>query len=81
MAGQKFLVVSYDGDEQQIFYDRVIAEDCRTAMGFIGEIREYAVPIDALTPRDLRQMCDELAVKTPQEITAEMEELSEGNES
>ncbi len=40
---QNFLVVSYDDDQQQWFYDTVRAESAENASALICELRPYVV--------------------------------------
>jgi len=44
---QNFLVVSYDSDEQQWFYDTVLAEDEAQASAFMCKLRPYVLAADA----------------------------------
>ena len=56
----KFLVISYDDDQQQTFFDRIVAKNDDAAEVAIGLIREHAIPCTALTVDELRQMADEM---------------------
>jgi hypothetical protein len=42
----RFLVISYDDDRQQVFYDLVLATDTNRAKQMIQVLRPYAVAID-----------------------------------
>jgi hypothetical protein len=50
---KRFVVISYDDDQQQVFWDWVLAEDSRSAREWVAERRSYAVPVECLTPEDL----------------------------
>lgn len=56
----RFVVLSYDDDQQQTFRDIVEAESHEAAMAQGGEAREYAVPVAAMTAEDLRAMAEEV---------------------
>src|SRR5258708_6035330 len=44
---KKYLVVSYDPDEQQWFYDTVLALDAGAASAFVWKVRPYVIAADA----------------------------------
>lgn len=56
----RFVVISYDNDQQQTFYDFVNAEDENKAQELIAEIRPYAIPVGALYPDEMRKMALQL---------------------
>lgn len=48
----KYLVVSYDPDQDQWFYDTVLAEISDAAAAFICKVRPYVIAADASLPTD-----------------------------
>jgi hypothetical protein len=46
MPDKRFIVISYDDDQQQAFYDGVEAESNAEALLLIAEARPYAIPVD-----------------------------------
>ena len=48
----KYLVVSYDSDEQQWFYDLILAKDSEDAGEYICSLRPYVIAADATRPKD-----------------------------
>ena len=58
---QNFLVVSYDSDQQQFFYDSVGAESEDAACAFILKLRDYCQDADASTIEQVNQMAERLA--------------------
>jgi hypothetical protein len=55
---QNFLVVSYDSDQQQFFYDSVSAESEGEATDFILQLRPYVQDADATVVNELAHMFD-----------------------
>jgi hypothetical protein len=49
----KYLVVSYDDDQQQWFYDLVYAKTAEDASAFICKMRDYVIAADATEPKNL----------------------------
>jgi len=45
----KYLVISYDSDEQQFFYDVVHAESAEKAKERVLNLRDYCVDADVMT--------------------------------
>ncbi len=82
---QKFLVVSYDTDEQQWFYDIVYSESQEVAMERIKKLRPYVVDadvfdvaaVDRLYTAFQNQTCEE-SEKWMREIEAESSDGEEG---
>src|SRR2546425_96640 len=64
----RFLVISYDDDQQQVFFDFALAPDANRAKQTIQVLRPYAVAIDAFEPKELTQMATGLATCTDEEI-------------
>lgn len=67
----KYLVVSYDDDQQQTFFDWVLAPTndlANRALVVIGTLRDYATPCTALTSQELRDMADKMDAATEEQI-------------
>lgn len=71
----KYLVISYDNDEQQTFYDFVLADDEEKAQEIIGEIRDYALPVCAITPDEMHKMAQKIDGSLEKEIQEHVENL------
>lgn len=52
----KYLVVSYDLDQAQWFYDTVLAKDATAAEEFICKLRPYVVDADASTEAEFDKL-------------------------
>ena len=50
---KKFMVISYDDDQQQTFTDFVFAENPEGAKLIIDSHRQYAVAVDAIDSKEL----------------------------
>ena len=57
----RYIVVSYDDDQQQTFFDLVQAENEGDAKSIIGELRDYAIPCDAIDLERLERMATYMA--------------------
>ena len=79
----RYLVISYNPDEQQFHYDFILAANPRRAKENILKLRDYCENADVLTPADLTQMAGRIrkvSDKTIQNWIAELTaELSERN--
>ena len=73
----KYLVISYDDDEQQAFYDHVIAPTEEDAMAQIDELRDYAIASCAYTADELRKAADLLDATTGEQIAGALYEIAE----
>ena len=51
-----YVVISYDPDEQQTFWDYVVADSQDAAGEEIAELREYATVVECLSAEALSQM-------------------------
>ena len=71
----RFLVISYDDDQQQVFFDFALAPDANRAKQTIQVLRPYAVAIDAFEPKELTQMATGLATCTDEEIVRVLSEI------
>ena len=66
---RKYLVVSYDNDEERYFFDQVLADNSEAALEIIGGIRgDYAFMVCALTPVELATMSKRLSGATERMI-------------
>ena len=65
---RKYLVISYDNDQEQPHYDQVLADNSEAALEIIGEIRDYAFMVCALTPVELATMSKRLSGATERMI-------------
>jgi hypothetical protein len=78
----RFLVISYDSDQQETIYDHIIAEDDpkrgdgEVAMEIAGKLRPNAVPVSAMTARELREMADHMMGRSDEAIKTEMDSLA-----
>lgn len=75
MNKQQYVVLSWDNDEQQFFWDVVLAKDEREAREIVEEIREYAVSCDALTPKELELTAQRVLAKTDSQVAEAWSEL------
>ena len=57
---QKFLVISYDDDQQQWFYDFVVAASEQAAVDQVCTHRDYVIAADALSPENLNNLAQSL---------------------
>jgi hypothetical protein len=57
---QKFVVVSYDNDEQQWFWDYVTAPTADKAVAMVCKDRPYVIAAYATTVKQLRAMANDL---------------------
>jgi hypothetical protein len=61
---RKFLVISYDDDQQQWFYDFVVAESEQAAVDKVCTDRDYVIAADALSAEQLNQLAQSLSEQT-----------------
>ena len=64
----KFLVVSYDDDEQQWFWDFVAAPDNKTAVEMVCTDRPYVINADAVSYSELVHLTNKLDKMSEREI-------------
>ena len=74
---QKFLVISYDDDQQQWFYDFVVAASEQAAIDKVCTHRDYVIAADALSPENLSNLAQSLNAETIESI--EESERSDSN--
>ena len=73
---QKFLVISYDDDQQQWFYDFVVAASEQDAVDKVCTDRDYVIAADALPIETLNNLAHALSNQTLESI----EELERGSQ-
>lgn len=61
---KKFLLISYDDDQQQWFYDFVVAESEQAAVDRVCTDRDYVIAADALSPERLNHLAQSLSEQT-----------------
>lgn len=74
---KKFLVISYDPDQQQWFYDVIFAKDDSSAKQRILEIRDYCVDADPIDMENLQRMTKNAQAETLEESEKWMAELAD----
>jgi hypothetical protein len=74
---QKFLVISYDDDQQQWFYDFVVAPSDEAAVRKVCTQRDYVIAADALSVENLVNLAQSLSEETIEGI--EEAERSDSN--
>jgi len=57
---QKFLVVSYDDDQQQWFWDYIVAKTAESAVAQVCERRPYVIAADAASLSQVRSIAKSL---------------------
>lgn len=72
---KKFLVISYDSDQQQWFYDFLMATDADQAKASILEVRSYCQDADAMGVSSLGEMAANLARLTPAQIEKQFQSV------
>ena len=65
---EKYLVISYDDDQQQPYFDHMLAANRDHAIILMEQARPDALPVDALTVSDLRKMAIDLDNASESEI-------------
>ena len=74
---KKFLVISYDDDQQRWFYDFVVAASEQAAVDKVCTHRDYVIAADALSPENLSNLAQALNEQTIENI--EESERSDSN--
>jgi hypothetical protein len=72
---EKYLVISYDPDQQQWFYDVVFAVSKEAAKERLLGLREYAIDADVFDMGELVNMGDNVQSATLAETEAWLHEL------
>ena len=65
---QKFLVISYDDDQQQWFYDFVVAPSEQAAVQKVCTQRYYVIAADTLSAENLNNLAQSLNEQTIEDI-------------
>lgn len=73
----RYVVVSYDPDQQQWFWDVVRAVDSDAAEELICRIRPYVIAADAATLAETSGMLQRFARKTVKEIRADLQRFAD----
>lgn len=83
MKATKYFVISYDNDEQQTFYDDVLAADGDKAKEFVELVRPYAIAVAAMSAQELletgRSMISEPEMDISRLMKAAVREMVEAN--
>jgi hypothetical protein len=70
----KYIVISYDNDENDAFFDWIVADTKEEAGNKIGAIRDTYL-VDVISLEEWRTMADDLAGTSEETITAGVHEL------
>jgi len=70
---QKFLVVSYDDDQQQWFWDCVAAKTAEGAVAQICKRRPYVIAADAASLSQVQEIVRDLESRTITQIVCQFE--------
>ena len=70
-----YLVISFDGDEQQTFWDRVAANSADEASERIERLRSYAVIVDVLDHELIRSIADGMFTCSVEDAEQELRAL------
>ena len=73
---KKFFVVSYDEDEQQWFYDTVLAKNGETAETFICRVRPYVQCAGAISIGELEEIAKRISRRSESSIHTQMTALA-----
>lgn len=69
------IVVSYDSDEKQVYYDTVLAKNANDAQLYISRIRQDAAVIDSLDLEVMHHLLRHVSGQDADEIAREMQDL------
>jgi hypothetical protein len=61
---QKFLVVSYDDDQQQWFWDYVVSKTEQEAVALVCKRRPYVIAADAASLSQIQTMANDLSTRS-----------------
>lgn len=75
---KKFIVISYDSNEQQTFWDRLMATSKEAAGIEVSRVRDYAVVVDVVEPDGLLTIAFNARDARPATILAEWAETASG---
>jgi hypothetical protein len=65
---KKYLVVSYDDDQQQWFWDYVVAKTAKDAVAHVCERRPYVIAADAASLPQVQVIARDLKTRTAARI-------------
>ncbi len=68
----RFLVISWDNDQERAYYHRVLATNEDKALEFVGRINLDALPVSAFTVDELKDAAARLESRTDAEILEDM---------
>jgi hypothetical protein len=60
----RYLVISYDNDEQQWFHDTVFAKNAETAEVRILDLREYCIAANVISVEELEEVLNNVKKHT-----------------
>jgi hypothetical protein len=69
----KYLVVSYDDDQQQWFWDYVVAKTEEAAQALVCKRRPYVIAADAATPDQVQTIATDLTKRSQSQITKQFD--------
>ena len=70
---QKYLVVSYDDDQQQWFWDYVAANTAEDAIAEVCERRPYVIAADAASQAQVQEIAFDLESRTISQIVHQLD--------
>lgn len=70
---QKYLVVSYDADQQQWFWDYVAAKTEKDAVALVSDRRPYVIAADAASLSQLEEVAHDLKSRSITRIVRQFE--------
>lgn len=76
----RFVVFSYNADEQEHYADFIRAETAEAAEEYISKLRPYDVACDAWSVEHLANMLHRLKTDTAEEIEAGLEQVAEDSD-
>lgn len=74
---RKFLVISYDNNEQRSYWDSVMSTGEARAAEFVEKYRPYVIVTDAVDLETLRRETATFESKTPEQVKAHMKDMRE----
>jgi hypothetical protein len=72
----RYIVVSYDLDQQQTFFDLIEATDWDAATQIVDDVRDYTIFTEAITEEDLRRMLASFDSATTPAVNSTRAELA-----
>lgn len=77
---KKFLAVSYDDDQQQWFWDFVVADTAEKASAYVCKKRPYVIAADAVQHEELTKMDSSLSFCTLEDVKGDMRKIGQKSE-